>query len=62
MKQMVRFFETGVVPVPAETTIEVYAFMEAANQSQRESGKKVRIADVIKQAQNLAVNQLHRYK
>ncbi|MBM3814253.1 MAG: oxidoreductase [Acidimicrobiia bacterium] len=39
LKEIVKFFQTGVVPVPNEETLEIFAFMDAAQRS-RESGGK----------------------
>jgi hypothetical protein len=47
VREIVKFFQTGVSPVPPEETIELFAFMEAADQSKREGGIPVKIADVI---------------
>lgn len=46
--QIMKFFQTGVSPVPNEETIEIYAFMEAADESKREGGKTIKISDVMK--------------
>ncbi len=48
--QAVGFFKTGKVPVPPEETIELFAFMEAADESKRQGGKEVRLADVLAKA------------
>ncbi|MGH7947569.1 MAG: gfo/Idh/MocA family oxidoreductase, partial [Opitutaceae bacterium] len=45
-----KFFQTGVAPVPLETTIEILAFMEAADESKRRGGTPVTIAEVMKMA------------
>jgi hypothetical protein len=47
LREVVKFFQTGVAPVPAEETIEIYAFMEAADESKRAGGCPVKIADVM---------------
>jgi hypothetical protein len=47
---MCEFFKTGKPPVPREETIEIYAFMEAADASKKAGGKPVKLADIIKQA------------
>jgi predicted dehydrogenase len=44
----VKFFQTGISPVPPETTIEILAFMEAADESKRRGGAPVTIAEVMK--------------
>ncbi|MSU62440.1 MAG: Gfo/Idh/MocA family oxidoreductase [Pedosphaera sp.] len=48
--EVVKFFQTRVVPVPPEETIELFAFMEAADESKRQGGAEVRIADILKKA------------
>ena len=45
-----KFFKTGVSPVPEQETIEILAFMEAADESKKLGGKPVKIADIIKRA------------
>jgi len=47
--EAMKFFQTGVAPVPAEETIELFAFMEAADESKRQGGRPVRVADVLRQ-------------
>jgi hypothetical protein len=47
---VVKFFQTGVVPVPAAETIEILAFMEAADESKRQGGAAVRLQDIMKKA------------
>jgi len=39
--EIVKFFETGVPPVSAEETLEVIAFMEAADASKKDGGRPV---------------------
>ena len=45
--EAVRMFQTGNVPVDPQETIEVFAFMEAADESKRQEGKLVKLADII---------------
>jgi hypothetical protein len=47
LRQVVKFFQTGVAPVSAEETVEIYAFMEAADESKRQGGCPVKISDVM---------------
>jgi hypothetical protein len=49
--EIVKFFQTRVAPVPAEETLELFAFMEAADESKRQGGKPVTLAEVMKKAQ-----------
>ncbi len=50
LKEAVKFFETKVPPVSLEDTLEIMAFMEAADESKRRGGAPVKIADVMKKA------------
>ena len=50
VEDYVKFFQTGVSPVPIETTVELHAFMEAADESKRRGGAVVTIAEVMKLA------------
>lgn len=52
--EIVRFFQTGESPVPERETIELLAFMEAADESRRLDGATVALADVIARAQATA--------
>jgi predicted dehydrogenase len=51
LTKMCEFFQTGKPPVPREETIEIYAFMEAADASKKAGGKPVMIADILAEAQ-----------
>jgi hypothetical protein len=50
VEDYLKFFQTGISPVPLETTIEIHAFMEAADESKRRGGAPVTLAEVMKQA------------
>jgi predicted dehydrogenase len=45
--KIIEFFKTGVVPVPVEETIEIFAFMTAAEESRSRGGISVEIAEVM---------------
>ena len=47
---VMKFFETGVAPLKPEETIEIFAFMQAADESKANGGAVVKIADVLKQS------------
>jgi hypothetical protein len=47
---IVHFFRTGVMPVTAEETLEIYAFMEAADESKRRGGAEVTLKEVMDKA------------
>ena len=42
--------KTGKTPVRAEETIEIFAFMEAADESKRQGGAPVSLAGVLARA------------
>ncbi|MBI5801751.1 MAG: Gfo/Idh/MocA family oxidoreductase [Verrucomicrobia bacterium] len=48
--EAIKAFQTGVVPVKPEETIELLAFMEAADESKRRGGAEVTLAEVLKKA------------
>ncbi len=50
VKEIAKFFRTGEVPVTAEETIEMFAFMEAADESKRLNGAPVSIDSVMQKA------------
>jgi len=50
--EVVKFFQTGKPPVDVQETIQIFAFMEAADESKRLGGVPVALADVIKKAQS----------
>ncbi|WP_206019577.1 Gfo/Idh/MocA family protein [Runella sp. SP2] len=50
LKDIVTYFETGQVPVTPEETIEIFAFMEAADESKRQGGVPVTLESVLKKA------------
>lgn len=52
--EIVKYFRTGEVPVAPEETLALYAFMEAADESKREGGKEIALADVLAKAREQA--------
>lgn len=48
LREVMKFFQTGVAPVSPEETLNLFAFMEAADESKRQGGAPVKIADVMK--------------
>jgi predicted dehydrogenase len=48
--EIIKFFKTGVVPVPKEETIELFAFMSAADESKAKGGAAVSIPETIEKA------------
>ncbi len=48
--EVIKFFKTKEPPVSAEETIELFAFMEAADESKRRGGEAVTIAETLEKA------------
>ena len=48
LREVIRFFRTREAPVSMEETIEIYAFMEAADESKRRGGVPVSLEEVLK--------------
>jgi len=48
--EIIKFFKTGVVPVPQAETIELFAFMSAADESKAKGGAAVSIPEIIEKA------------
>lgn len=52
--EVVKFFQTGEAPFPAMETIELFAFMEAADESKRRGGEWVEISEILDAASRAA--------
>src|SRR5207237_4993617 len=52
--EICKFFKTGQPPVSADETIEIFAFMEAADESKRQGGPPVTLESVLNKAQKQA--------
>ncbi|MFT3946189.1 MAG: Gfo/Idh/MocA family oxidoreductase [Agriterribacter sp.] len=50
LTETVKFFETGIPPVKSEDTLEMLAFMEAADVSKKRNGAPVKLEEVWKKA------------
>ena len=48
--EIIKFFKTSKVPVPQEETVEIFAFMSAADESKAKGGASVSIAETIEKA------------
>ena len=56
--EIVKFFRTGKTPIDERETLELYAFMTAADMSKKNGGRKVTIAEALQQARPLAKKRL----
>ena len=59
---IVKFFHTGQAPVSPEETLEIYAFMEAADESKRQNGASVTLESVMSKARDKANKKLAELK
>ncbi|HOK09860.1 MAG TPA: Gfo/Idh/MocA family oxidoreductase [Candidatus Hydrogenedens sp.] len=50
-EEIVKFFRTGVPPVDPEESIEMFLFMESADESKRQGGKPIRLEEVLANAE-----------
>ena len=50
LREIVKFFQTRQPPLSAKETLEIYAFMEAAEESKRLDGQPVRLREVLMKA------------
>ncbi len=56
LEEIVKFFKGAPPPVSPEETIAIFAFMEAADESKRQRGVPVKVADVIAKARSAGRN------
>jgi len=50
LKEIIKFFKTNIPPVSAEETLELFTFMEAADESKRRGGLSVSMAETRQKA------------
>jgi len=48
--EIIKYFRTGIVPVSPEQTIEIFAFMKAADESKLKGGKPISLESVLQKA------------
>ncbi len=60
--EIVKFFRTGKVPVSEAETLEIYAFMEAADESKRRNGEAVELDAVLAKAKQAAARKIANMK
>jgi Oxidoreductase family, NAD-binding Rossmann fold len=56
--EIVKFFRTRQPPVAQQETLEIYAFMEAADESKRRGGEPVELEEMMEKAKPLATRRL----
>lgn len=50
LKEVVKYFETGIIPVNPEETLEILAFMEAADLSKKKGGNPVPMEQIMEKS------------
>ncbi|HEX2967934.1 MAG TPA: Gfo/Idh/MocA family oxidoreductase [Bacteroidales bacterium] len=55
LKRILEFFESGIPPVSADETLEIFTFMAAADESKNNGGIPVKTADVFEKARKEAI-------
>ncbi len=60
--EVVQFLKTKVVPVTKEETLEMFAFIEAADMSNEKGGKVVTIVEAMKKGQKEAKKLIEKLK
>jgi predicted dehydrogenase len=48
--KVAEFFKTGISPVDSRETLEIYGFMEAADESKRRGGRPIPVEEVLRRA------------
>lgn len=56
--EIAKFFQTGVAPIDPSETIEMFTFMEAADESKRRGGAPVALSEVLARARTTAAQRL----
>ncbi len=58
LEKVVEFFRTGIVPVTADETLEIFAFMQAAEESKKQGGIPVDMALLMEDAKRTGLETL----
>lgn len=62
LDEIIKFFQTKQVPIAPEETIEIFAFMEASNESKRNQGKIISIQETLENGRKEATRILQEKK
>ena len=62
LKEILRFFKTGEVPISREETLEIFTFMRAANLSAERGGARVTMEEAYRTGEKEAKKLLKHYK
>ena len=58
LEKVVEFFNTGIVPVTTDETLEIFAFMQAADESKKHGGIPVDMAHLMQHARSKGIETL----
>ena len=59
LEKVVEFFSTGLVPVTTDETLEIFAFMQAAEESKENGGIPVDMAPLMQNAKTKGIKSLN---
>jgi predicted dehydrogenase len=62
LDHIIDFFRTGLLPVTPQETLEIYTFMEAADESKRENGRMIALKDVFEKNKKSAAKTIKSLK
>jgi hypothetical protein len=62
LEKVTEFFSTGIVPVAADETLEIFAFMQAAEVSKEKGGIPVDMAPLMQKAKTTGIKTLNSLK
>lgn len=61
LAEILKFFNTGISPIPEAETLEIYTFMEAADESKRQKGAEIAMEKIYAKAEKGAVKRLEQF-
>ena len=62
LDHIIDFFRTGKLPVTPKETLEIYTFMEAADESKRKNGQRIMLKDVFEKHEKSATKTIKSLK
>lgn len=62
LDEILKFFDTGILPFDREETIEIFTFMKASNMSLKNGGKPVSMSQALKEGQKEAKKLMKEFK
>jgi Oxidoreductase family, NAD-binding Rossmann fold len=59
LDKIIEFFKTGTTPIDPKETLEIYTFMEAADESKRKGGKEISLQEIFTLHKKKATHIIH---